>query len=241
MNTFRLPGLSGERGLAYAFVGRNAQPRPEPLGLARQMAIPCPDGVVTVRQVHSGRCLVVEAPADASGASVAGEGDALATVLPGVALGIATADCLPIVVFDPQARALAVVHAGWRGTVAGVLSAAIGRLADGLGARPGRLIVGIGAGAGACCYRVGDEVIDAFARQRPEALSLIMKREGAATRLDLVEANRLEAVAAGVAPQHIEAVGLCSICSPDRCHSYRRDGAKAGRMWLLAAIRPPAS
>src|SRR5262245_47847940 len=169
VDAFELPVLSGARGLACRLLSGGARARPDPAGLVHLLGLPCGAAVATARQIHSNRCLVVGAPGApvGTGRLDAGEGDALLTTRAGVALGVATADCLPIAAVDPEAGALAVVHAGWRGTVDGVLSAAISRMVQDLGARPDRILVGAGAAAGPCCYRVGADVVERFRQRRP--------------------------------------------------------------------------
>jgi hypothetical protein len=243
MSTFEIPIVSEIAGLAVVFTGRQAPPRPAPATLVPLLDLDgdAPVPLVIVRQIHSSRCLTVRGPDLPAGGPphVAGEADALVTAQRGIALGVATADCVPLVVIDPEARALAVVHAGWRGTLAGVLSATIRTMRDQLGARPEMMRVGAGPAAGACCYEVGPEVFEPFTRERPALAERVVSqvRDGKAL-LDLVEANRLEAIEEGVDPDHFGSAGICTICRPDLCHSYRRDGAAAGRMWLLAALRP---
>ncbi len=244
MRQVHLPLLASVTGLSCVFVARGADPRPAPEGLLPLLAAGSPggegpSGLVTLRQIHSGRCLVVSRPTAPH--VVAGDADALATVEAGLALGVATADCVPLVAADPVAGALAVVHAGWRGTLAGVLEATLETLVEALGARADRIAVAAGPSAGPCCYQVGDEVLAHFERDRPPTASRAFTRgEDGKLFLDLVEANRLQALDKGVRAEAFEAGGLCTICRPDLFHSYRRDGATAGRMWLLAALRSEA-
>lgn len=231
---FRIPALGGDRGLACAWIGRSAAPRPDPLELLPLVrSWPAPPPLVTVAQVHSSRWLRA-VPGAAGSRTVAGEADALITSERGVALGIATADCLPIVVVDPEAPALGAVHAGWRGSLAGVLKETLEAMGSGLGAAPSRMTVAIGPAIGVCCYRVGEDVAARFAAAFGP--SVVRTDSGAAPRLDLTEVNRRQAMAAGVPEANIEALGVCSRCEADSCHSYRRDGDRAGRMWLLAAL-----
>lgn len=241
--TFPIPLLESIPGLACVFVGRDVEARPRPPRLSSILASTCPAAgtnvpLVTARQVHSDRSMLV----GKGDGGVAGEGDALLTTDHGVALGVATADCLPLAAVDPDAGVLAVVHAGWRGTLAGVLGKALGRMIEQLGADPERIRVGTGAAVGTCCYEVGPEVRDAFGAASPEHASRIFARAGSgAIHLDLIEANRIQAVAAGIREEHFAALGICTLCRPDACHSYRRDGKSAGRMWLLASLLSPPS
>ncbi len=240
MNVLRLPLLDGLEGVSCVFVGRGPSPRPDPAGLLHLLDVDGrrPVRLATARQVHSDRCLVLAG--DDSG--VAGEADALITRERGLALGIAAADCVALVALDPQAGVLGVVHAGWRGTLAGVLEKALERMQKGLGARPERILVCAGPAAGACCYQVGPEVAEAFGRKRPiHTARALIERRPKEFFLDLIEANRLQAEEAGVDGGRFEALGVCTVCRPDLCHSYRRDGASAGRMWLLATLVGPAT
>ena len=223
-------------GVAAVFVGRSREPRPDPASLAGALGLPafavrC---VVTAAQIHSDRVLLAD---ESANGGPLGEGDAIVTLAPGVVLGIGTADCLPIVACDPAAQVLGVAHAGWRGTVSGVLEKTLASMSA-HGARMERTRIAIGPSARVCCYEVGSEVIDAFFRLRPAVAPAVLKKEAGRTRLDLVGANRLQAMAAGVRSEAIEAIDVCSICRADLCHSYRREGPGAGRMWLLAALTP---
>ena len=154
--------------------------------------------------------------------------DALATSIPGLALFALFADCYPILLFDPDHRALALVHAGWRGTAAGVAAAAVDLLEREYGSHRERLLAGIGPGACGACYQVGAEVAEHFdaAFSRPDA-------EGR-FRLDLLAANRAALVATGVPEANIEASGICTI-EDERLPSHRRD-ADGGRFACLCAI-----
>ena len=169
------------------------------------------DGMATVRQVHSAICL------EPVRAGLAGEGDALITRQPGLAVSVRTADCLPILLADPVRRAAAAVHAGWRGTAAGIVGETIGRMRRDFGTDPADLWAAIGPGIGACCYEVGDDVARRFGREGN-------------VRLDLAGINRAQLMQSGVAAERIERMELCTRCDAARFHSYRRDGERAGRM-----------
>ncbi len=230
---WRLPLLSDLTGLAHLFVGRLDTPRPGPASLIPLLRPGATLPLRTVRQVHSSRCIEVPAPADGE----AGEADALVTTLRGQALGIATADCLPVIACDAEAGVLSVVHAGWRGTLAGVLDSALDAMTGRCGARPEAIRVGVGPGVGRCCYVVGREVQEAFAQARPgHAASIFARAADGSLHLDLLEANRLAAMERGIRPEHFAALEVCTVCRADLCHSYRVAGPAAGRMWLLAAL-----
>lgn len=148
---------------------------------------------------------------------------------------VRTADCLPILIADRKGRRVAAVHAGWRGTAAGIVT----RVVERMGGPPSSLVAAIGPGIGSCCYEVGPEVLRAVARVSGGGESVIEGRSAAGHRsLDLARANRLQLVAAGVAPDGISTAPWCTACEPSLFHSYRRDGEAAGRQ--IAAIGWPA-
>ncbi|MGH9794664.1 MAG: peptidoglycan editing factor PgeF, partial [Candidatus Acidiferrales bacterium] len=119
-----------------------------------------PFDLVTLRQVHSDVIhAIAEKPVEAP------KGDAAITRAPGLLLAVQTADCLPILLVDAKQRAVAAVHAGWRGTLARIAAKTLGRMQMQFGTRPADVIAAIGPGIGACCYEVGHEVVQSFASQ----------------------------------------------------------------------------
>ena len=116
----------------------------------------------TLRQVHSDKILKADHP------GLIGEGDALISNQPGTTLSVRTADCLPIVMADSKNRAVAAIHAGWRGVVQEIVSKAAAAMAENFGTRPEDLVVAIGPGIGPCCFEVGPEVAVQFSRFFPE-------------------------------------------------------------------------
>jgi YfiH family protein len=172
------------------------------------------------RQVHGAHVARVAAP---SAEPAAGEADGQCTDLPGVAPMVLTADCLPVALAGP--RAVAMLHAGWRGVAKGIVAEGV-RALRALDAA-GSLAAAIGPGVGVCCYEVGEEVHAAL-----QSAGRSARRE---RNLDLKAIVRRELEAAGVA--RIHDVGLCTICTPPSLfYSHRRDGAGTGRQagfaWL---------
>jgi YfiH family protein len=177
---------------------------------------------VSLRQRHG--TTVVDAGAVAGGyleASVRWpEGDALVTGAPGLPLIAHGADCLTAALVAADGTRVAVVHAGWRGLVAGVLEASAERVGPGFAAF-------VGPGAGACCYEVGDDVAGPLrARFGDDVVS------GRRADLALAARRALEGAGAG----EVVTSGLCTICDPDRFHSHRRDGAGSGRQAVIAQL-----
>jgi hypothetical protein len=152
--------------------------------------------------------------------------DAALADVPGLILGVETADCLPLLLVDPKRRAVAAAHAGWRGTAAGVASAAVQALVA-EGSRPADLVAALGPCIGPCCYEVGDELRAAFGPGGAEFF-----RPGARGRphLDVRGANVRQLAAAGLRPEAIHHLADCTSCRADLYHSYRREGRGAGRM-----------
>ncbi len=225
-----LPILASVPGLVHAFTVKGSDPD-DVLRAAAGTSLP----FRTLKQVHGATVRTVGPPDSPSGSRDAAEGDALVTAATGLALGVYVADCVPILVCDERTRGLAAVHAGWRGTVAGVLRAAIGALRDRFGARPADLRLGFGPSIGACCFEVGDDVVDLLLRADPGAGACVLGT--GRRRVDLVEANRRQALDCGVPADRIQATALCTRCRDDLLESFRRGRGRAGRMAGLIAWR----
>ena len=165
------------------------------------------------------------------------EGDALITNRPGTTLSIRTADCLPILMADRKKRAVAAVHAGWRGATSGIVPKTVQAMADRFGTRPEDLVVAIGPGIGACCFEVGPEVAVQFQPWFPERDDLSDR-----TKVDLVETISRQLRRNNVTVGHIVTTHLCTAdqSRADLFHSYRRDREQAGRMTSTIRIRAVA-
>ncbi len=162
--------------------------------------------------------------------------DAIVSDSPSVLAAVKTADCVPILIGDPKTGSFAAVHAGWRGTYAGIVLYAIERLMKEYNSAPADLRVAIGPAAAACCYEVGAEVIEGFRERLPSAADLfIPTREGHA-RIDLLKANRDQLLAAGVITERIHTAPLCTMCRTDLFFSYRREKHIHGKVGRLMAV-----
>ena len=193
-------------------------------GTRHSRAWPPSENLAIVRQIHSNRVILADRAGDL------GQADALISNTPGLSLAVRTADCLPILIADPENRAIAAVHAGWRGTVQQILGETIRAMSDQFGSRSKDLLIAIGPAIGACCYEVGPEVGEQFSGMFPERQDLKSR-----ARIDLAEATIRQLRRNGGSAGQIDASGLCTRCLGDWFHSYRRDGDAAGRM--LSAIR----
>ena len=182
--------------------------------------------LATVQQIHSDKILIADR------AGCLGEGDALITNQPGITLSVRTADCLPILMADTRIRAVAAVHAGWRGTLLEIVPKTVQAMADQFGTRLEDLVIAIGPGIGACCFEVGPEVAIQFSSLSPERRDLDRR-----TKIDLVETNLRLLGRNGGSLRQIATSGLCSCCQADLFHSYRRDREQAGRMVSVIRLR----
>jgi YfiH family protein len=188
-------------------------------GFGTRMATAPAAGLATVHQVHSADAIHVERPGPA------GTGDALITNTPGVLLAVKTADCIPLLMVDFSRRAIAAVHAGWRGTAQRIGPMAIDAMKNAFGTRPEDLYVAIGPGIGPCCYEVGPEVARAFPGHG-----------GKRTHLNLPAINRQQLEQSGVPANRIEEAGLCTFCHAGEFFSFRREREQAGRMLSIIGV-----
>jgi len=206
-----------------------------------------------LKQIHSDVIhLFSAAPAHAC------KGDASVTNRAGVLLAVQTADCVPILVVDPKKRAVAAIHAGWKGTLARIAEKAVGRMRLEFGSKPADLLAALGPSIGPCCYEVGAEFVTKFTAQFADAseyfdeprtgdepnplqwLSMAPPGHQPPPRnvhLDLPKANRAQLLAAGLSPLNIFLGGLCTACRTDFFFSHRREGARSGRLLSVIGIR----
>jgi len=199
-----------------------------------------PGPLYVARQVHGVAVTRVRAGDDPD-AIARVEADALITGDPGVTLGVFVADCIPAVLVDPRTGAIAAAHAGWRGTVAGVLPAVVRALGDAFGARAADLRVALGPAIGPCCFEVGDEVVREFEAALGGAVDGIVfaSPRGAPGKwhVDLKAANRRLLERAGVPPEAVDAGPDCTCHEDERFFSYRRDRDRTGQqMGIVARI-----
>lgn len=229
----------GALGLAHATTTRHcpglrpfAHPSgpfaPESHGALAPAGVDVARAAFARKQVHGADAVAVSA----SGA--AGVADVLVTIEPRRPLAIFTADCLAIILWDPDAGVLAVAHVGWRVTVRGAAQAAV-RAAREQGARPERLRAAVAPSIGPCCYEVDTPVIREFMTAHGRRAEAWMRpSRGEHVMLDLWAANEALLVDAGVDPSRVENARLCTACHPDLLYSYRR--RDLGRLVTVAAL-----
>jgi len=191
-------------------------------------------------QVHGAEIRVVHCAAEAKPAeNERGDTifcDVIVSDAKGVLAGVKTADCVPILLGDPATGAFAAVHAGWRGTLATAVVAAVEQLAKEYDVRPENLRAAIGASAGPCCYEVGSDVIDAFTSKFPDGEKLFTATRPGHATVDLFKANRDQLISAGVKPERIHTAPLCTMCRTDLFFSYRKEKSVQGKVGRLMAV-----
>ncbi len=183
--------------------------------------------LATLKQVHSDRWICADGRQ-----GCLGEADALLSQTPGLMIGVFTADCLPVLLVDPEHRAVAAVHAGWRGAARGILTAVITAMQVQFGSQPDKLLAAIGPAICGDCYEVGPEVARRFQHWFPEREDL-----DSGARLDLPEVGRRQLVEAGVPRANIALSGLCTHHGGEEFCSHRRTPGRAGRMLAAMGLR----
>ena len=240
LTVYRVPGWHAESGLRHGFLGRNGG---NSQGAYASLNVSFGVGddpntvkdnycdmkravgmtgtrMVTMQQRHGDHVIDVAEPC-----KVAGEGDAMVTDAPGVYLGVLTADCVPIVCWGrtPERRLAAVIHAGWRGTLAGVAVKTVRHIENRFGMAPEDLWCAVGPAIGVCCYEIGADVSEPLIRQWGDKAQASLQRSDGKARLDLRRLNAALLAAAGVPEARITLTGPCTACNPAEFFSYRRE------------------
>jgi YfiH family protein len=230
--------LLDEVGLPHLFTTRHfpgvtafREPAP-PLGVEAKPLLDAnglgADAPAFLKQVHGAAALLVDQ------GGMAGQGDALMTDKPGLPIAVFSADCVPILLYDPEGRRVGGAHAGWRGTVRGVARAAVEAL-QARGGEPDRFLAAIGPSIGPCCYEVDKPVIASLDAALPGRWGAWVRSRGPGKwMLDLWAANEAQLREAGLRGDRIDNPRLCTGCRADLFYSYRR-GDK-GRLVSIAAL-----
>ncbi|RME65731.1 MAG: peptidoglycan editing factor PgeF [Nitrospirae bacterium] len=177
------------------------------------------------KQEHTDRIIIVNT---SDGRTVA---DGVITKEKGLALAVKVADCLPVLIYDPETETIASVHAGWRGTSKAILAKAISLMKK-LGSNPEDMKVAFGPSIKGCCYTVGPEVVEALKRLTPSDDFVLT--DGGALKVDLLKANLLQTEQQGILRENIWFSQDCTCCSKDRYYSYRRDRTKNRQFGFIA-------
>jgi polyphenol oxidase len=219
---------SAHDGVRHFFGTRHHAP------VAYETGVPASDDrdrawMLSVKQVHGTDALIIDRPVTGTD-RFEGGWDAVITDQPGVTVVVRTADCVPVLVYDRRRKAVAAIHAGWRGALAGILPKTIELMVTRFAIQKGDLRVSIGPSAGYCCYEVDQAVLEPLRRSRQDWPSLLRDDRGSKARLDLKGLVRRQATEIGIPEDQITAVNVCTICHPALFYSYRREGRVNGTM-----------
>jgi YfiH family protein len=210
--------------------------------LSRTVGIPL-NNMAMARQVHGAHVKIVSRSTKGDGDSPfhdSGDAaDALLTNVPGVCLVVLTADCVPVVLYDPEKEAVGVVHAGWKGTLQSVTRKTVEAFERHFASSPKNIVAGIGPSIGPCCYRVGSEVITQAVKYFGAQEDWITDEEGRGGYLDLWKANMVQLIQAGVREANIEPANLCTCHHVEAFFSHRCEGGRTGRFATGICLREP--
>lgn len=203
--------------------------------VSRQLNIT--ENLFFLEQQHKNEILVIENESRALGNL---KFDGVITLLRNKPISIITADCLAILLYDPQRKAIGAVHAGWKGTASGIAEKAINQMNKIFGCKKAEIVVALGSTIGPCCYEVNHIVADSFSQRGEKGVEEWEKASYSTSTndtelwsLDLVKANMVQLLRAGIKTENISTTPFCTSCREDLFFSHRRDGEKTGR---LAAI-----
>ena len=196
----------------------------------KELAISCKTNAnqfIFPRQTHSDHIAVVTSADE----NTIADTDALITTQPGLFVCVQTADCVPVLLYDPQKKVVAAIHAGWKGTVSKIVLKTVQKMTDEFGCQPSDIMAGIGPSIHMHAYEVGPEVVEAVVANFSNSPALLKpSMKAGRAYLDLWEANQTILMESGIPEENIEVMGLCSFEHADLFYSARRDGADTGRM-----------
>ena len=191
---------------------------------------------VVANQIHSDRIEVITEERTKGWENLedaVADCDALITDKKGVILTVLTADCVPVLMFDPARSVVAAVHAGWKGTRAGIVAKTVKKMQEKYGCDPKDIIAGIAPSIGRCCYEVGKEVAESFF-DTIESFDIA----GEKYMLDLPFLNKQQLMNAGIEEENIEMSGICTACEAERFFSYRKEKGCSGRFMSMIGLFP---
>jgi YfiH family protein len=199
-----------------------------------------PDDLMTLRQVHGNRVIVLTEASDLPLARGT-PGDGLITNCFDLPLAVITADCFPVVLTIPSLPAVGILHVGRKGTAARIVTAAIALMCQEFDVSPKSVFAAIGPGIGRCCYEVDDASAEPFLTQFGADVGVYWPSRPGHLYLDLQQAILLHLCAGGVSSTQVWSANLCTACHPEWFYSYRRDGPRSGRMLNVVMIETSAT
>jgi purine-nucleoside/S-methyl-5'-thioadenosine phosphorylase / adenosine deaminase len=194
-----------------------------------------PERLVTAHQVHGENIVRVDGRNFKKMKTV--QADAMITNALEMAIGVETADCVPVLLVDPVTPAVGAVHAGWRSTVKKIVQKAVKKMQDDFGSEPSRMIAAIGPTIGPECYEVDEPVMGPVREAFPLWKEVASARGSDKWSMDLVKLNKLELAQIGLSEENVHSIGLCTSCRRDLFYSFRAEG-RTGRMLSVIMIKP---
>jgi YfiH family protein len=185
--------------------------------------------LVIPKQVHSKKILALKNKNDYRKLKN-NEYDGVLTDVPGMVLTVRVADCLPIFMVDPRLKIVGLIHAGWKGTLMGIVREGVERVKSSFGSNPENLVFVLGPGIGKCCYEISDSLAILFPGD-------CLVRDKNKIRLDLVKANLKQLLRSGVKREKIFLSNLCTFCKEELFYSFRRDKNKRKKMTAIIGIK----
>jgi YfiH family protein len=183
------------------------------------------ESLYDVWQVHSADIVVTDSPRPLDADHV--KADAIITSNPEVTVFMRFADCVPILMYDPQKKIIATVHAGWQGTVKKIVERTVCYLDEKFAVDPASIVAGIGPSIGPCHYQVGEDVVTSVKREYPGDYQSLIHEKQNALYLDLWKTNELQLRNKGV--KCIEVAEICTACDTDAWFSHRVEHGRTGR------------
>jgi hypothetical protein len=190
--------------------------------------------IILASQTHSSNVVIVD-EMDSRGwesmSDAIANCDALISSVSGVVIGVMTADCVPILLFDNEKKVVAAVHAGWKGTKANIVAESVKIMRENFGCD--NIIAGIGPSICKCCYEVDEKLANDFSSLYDNSVTIVDGKY----MLDLQLINRLQLINAGVKDENIELSNICTACENDSYFSYRKEGGCSGRFGSFIGVR----
>ncbi len=224
-------------GVAHAFGTRDTGNSPRSARQRIKHEFPEIEELITIKQVHGRRVVESRWSGDAAGLRLT-QADAVVTSAKGLAVCVRTADCVPVLLCDPEKKAVAAIHSGWKGTALRAAAAAIETMKKLYNTNPENLRAGIGPCIGTCHYQVDGPVISAVKDGLgSKSKEVLVYEDDDHARLDLVKADRIVLEEAGVPAKQIGEVNLCTHCRDDLFFSYRREGKGVPSLYHFIVLR----
>ena len=189
-----------------------------------------------INQIHSDEIFILKDKSRTREQVSKINADAIMTHLSGIPIGIFTADCIPVLLYDPKLHVAAAIHAGREGTSQYIVNKSIMAMRREYGCEPQDLVAGLGLGIGGCCYEIDENCLNSFENKIPFEPPFVKSKGNGKFLLDLFAVNEQQGIDAGLLPENILRSEECTFCSPMNYFSYRREG-QTGRILTFIMLQ----